>query len=154
MDIQVSSNFERALFDALGRDGAAVQGLMEGLKQSGGFTIPPAAMATLQSHFDSGACSEEETRATIAAELAASGELLCPHSAVGVKVAGAHLGATPMITLATAHPAKFPDAVQAATGLRPALPPHMADLFDRPERVTRVPNDLTALKTLIRDRLG
>jgi threonine synthase len=59
-----------------------------------------------------------------------------------------------MITLATAHPAKFPDAVEAATGLRPPLPARMADLFDRPERVTRVPNDLSALETLIRERTG
>lgn len=152
MDIQVSSNFERALFDAMGRDGGAVQALMDSLKQSGGFTIPPAAMAALQSHFDSGACTEDETRATITAELAATGELLCPHTAVGVKVAESHLGTTPMITLATAHPAKFPDAVEAATGLRPALPPHMADLYDRAERVTRVPNDLAALQSLIVER--
>jgi threonine synthase len=82
-----------------------------------------------------------------------TGELLCPHSAIGVKVANEHLGATPMITLATAHPAKFPDAVQAATGIRPALPARMADLFDRPERVTRVKNDLPAIQTLIRERL-
>ncbi|MEZ5796616.1 MAG: threonine synthase [Paracoccaceae bacterium] len=154
MDIQVSSNFERALFDALGRDGAAVQALMEGLRQSGGFGIPAGAMERLRAVFDSGRCDEDETRATIAATLAATGELLCPHSAVGVKVAGAHLGEVPMITLATAHPAKFPDAVQAATGRRPGLPPRMADLFDRPERVTRVPNDLDALKRLIRERTG
>ncbi|AWD21169.1 threonine synthase [Fuscovulum blasticum] len=154
MDIQVSSNFERALFLALGGDGAAVTRLMDGLKQSGGFTIPAPALAALQSVFASGRCSEDETRATIAATLAATGELLCPHSAVGVKVAQEHLGASPMITLATAHPAKFPDAVQAATGLRPGLPPHMATLFDRPERQTVVPNDLTALETLILERAG
>ena len=71
-----------------------------------------------------------------------------------MKVAQEHLGASPMITLATAHPAKFPDAVQAATGLRPGLPPHMANLFDRPERQTIVPNDLTALETLILERAG
>ncbi len=71
-----------------------------------------------------------------------------------MKVAGAHLGASPMVTLATAHPAKFPDAVEQATGLRPSLPPRMADLFQRPERVTRVPNDLAALKALVQDRLG
>ncbi len=154
MDIQVSSNFERALFLALGGDGAAVTRLMDGLKQSGGFTIPAPALAALQSVFASGRCSEDETRATIAATLAATGELLCPHSAVGVKVAQEHLGSSPMITLATAHPAKFPDAVQAATGLRPGLPPHMANLFDRPERQTVVPNDLTALETLILERAG
>jgi threonine synthase len=154
MDIQVSSNFERALFDALGRDGAAVTALMDGLKQGGGFTIPAAAMDALRAEFDSGRCSEDETRATITAMRDATGEVLCPHSAVGVKVATEHLGPTPMITLATAHPAKFPDAVQAATGTRPALPARMADMFDRPERVTRVPNDLAALKALVAERLA
>jgi threonine synthase len=73
---------------------------------------------------------------------------------VGVKVAEEHLGHTPMITLATAHPAKFPDAVERATGIRPGLPPHMADLFDRPERQTRVPNDLAALQALVRERIA
>jgi threonine synthase len=78
--------------------------------------------------------------------------LLCPHSAIGVQVADQHLGAVPMVTLATAHPAKFPDAVEAATGIRPALPERMGDLFDRVERVTRVPNDLSALEALIQER--
>ena len=73
-------------------------------------------------------------------------------SSVGVKVAEEHLGAAPMITLATAHPAKFPDAVEKAVGIRPELPPHMAGLFDRPERVTRVENDVEALKSLILER--
>ncbi|MGH1331475.1 MAG: threonine synthase [Paracoccaceae bacterium] len=151
MDIQVSSNFERALFDAYGRDGAAVAQLMGELKE-GGFTVSQGAIETLRSHFDSGRASEAETTATIKAIHAETSEILCPHSAVGVKVAAEHLGAAPMITLATAHPAKFPDAVEAATGIRPALPPHMADLFDRKERMTRVPNDLTALKSLIQER--
>ena len=152
MDIQVSSNFERALFDAYGRDGGAVSALMADLK-SGAFRISQGALENLRATFASGRCSEEETTATIRSELAASGELLCPHGAVGVKVAQEHLGATPMITLATAHPAKFPDAVEAATGIRPALPPRMADLFSRPERVTRVPNDLAALQALVRERI-
>jgi len=153
MDIQVSSNFERALFEALGRDGATVAKLMEDLK-SGAFTIPQGALQALRETFASGRVSEDETRATIARVLAETGELLCPHSAVGVKVAESHLGATPMITLATAHPAKFPDAVEAATGIRPGLPPRMADLYERPERVTRVPNDLAALEALVLDRTG
>lgn len=153
MDIQVSSNFERALFDALGRDGAAVAALMADLK-AGGFRIPQGALQALREGFASGRCSEEETSATIARTLAATGELLCPHSAVGVKVAEEQLGANPMVTLATAHPAKFPDAVHAATGIRPPLPPRMADLYDRPERVTRVPDDLTALQTLICERIA
>ncbi len=153
MDIQVSSNFERALFDAYGRDGTAIAQLMDEMK-TGGFRISQGALQMLRDTFASGRCSEEETRATIAATLAATGELLCPHSAVGVKVAEETLGKAPMITLATAHPAKFPDAVQSASGIRPALPPRMADLFDRDERVTRVPNDLAALQTLIRERLA
>ena len=153
MDIQVSSNFERALFDAYGRDGTAVAQLMAELK-TGGFAISQGAISMLRETFASGRCSEEETRATIRAQAAATGEVLCPHSAVGVKVAEEHLGDVPMITLATAHPAKFPDAVEAATGQRPALPSRMADLFERPERVTRVPNDLAALQALVRDRIA
>lgn len=153
MDIQVSSNFERALFDAYDRDGAAVAKLMAEM-QSGGFAIAKGAIQTLRSTFASGRCGEDETLATIRRTLDQTGELLCPHSAVGVKVAEEHQGAAPMITLATAHPAKFPDAVEHATGLRPGLPPHMADLYDRPERMTRVPNDLGALQTLVRERIA
>jgi threonine synthase len=152
MDIQVSSNFERALFEAYGRDGAVVAAQMDELKDKGAFTISQGAIDFLRDQFDSGRASEDETLAQIKAEISRSGELLCPHSAVGVKVADEHQGATPMITLATAHPAKFPDAVEQASGIRPALPDRMADLFDRPERVTRVANDLDALETLIRER--
>ena len=157
MDIQISSNFERALFMAYGQDGAAVSQLMEELKTNGGFTVSQGALEALRETYASGRVSEEETSAQITAELTRSGELLCPHSAVGVRVADAHIAAqttssTPMVTLATAHPAKFPDAVEAATGIRPALPARMADLFDRPERVTRVPNDLGALEALIQER--
>ena len=152
MDIQISSNFERALFDAYGRDGNAVAQLMDEMKAQGGFTVSQGALQALRDLFASGRVSEEETSLAIRAERAASGELLCPHSAVGVKVAAAHLGHVPMITLATAHPAKFPDAVEAATGLRPGLPPRMADLFDRPERVTRVANDLAAIESIVRER--
>lgn len=149
MDIQVSSNFERALFDAYGRDGSAVAQLMEELGQ-GGFDVSQGAMQALQDHYRSGRVSEDETSATITDMLARTDELLCPHSAVGVKVAeAARDKGTPMITLATAHPAKFPDAVEAATGIRPPLPPRMGDLFERGERVTRVANDLEALKTHI-----
>jgi len=153
MDIQISSNFERALFDAYGRDGSAVAQAMEEMKSAGGFTVSQGALQSLREIFTSGRVSEDETRATIAATLKQSAELLCPHSAVGVKVAESHLGTVPMVTLATAHPAKFPDAVEAATGIRPPLPARMADLFDRPERVTRVANDLGALKAIVRDRI-
>jgi len=153
MDIQVSSNFERALFDAYGRDGAAVAALMAEMT-GGGFTISQGALQMLRESFASGSASESETRATIARVHAQTGQVICPHSAVGVSVAEAHLGTTAMITLATAHPAKFPDAVQAAIRQRPALPAHLADLYQRPERVTRVPNDLKALQALIRERIA
>lgn len=152
MDIQVSSNFERALFEAYGRDGTAVAQLMDELK-AGGFSVSQGALQALREVYDSGRCSEDETRATIARLHRTTGELLCPHSAVGVKVAEEKRNpATPMITLATAHPAKFPDAVQEATGIRPALPTRMSDLFERPERMTRVENDLSAIETLIEER--
>ncbi|MEO0930049.1 MAG: threonine synthase, partial [Pseudomonadota bacterium] len=153
MDIQVSSNFERALFDAYGRDGAAVAGQMEDLKQ-GGFTISQGAYQMLKETFRSGRASEEETSTAIKTYLAQHGELLCPHTAVGVHVAEPHLGKIPMVTLATAHPAKFPDAVKAATGVAAPLPPRMADLYDRAERVTRVAGDLAALQAVIRERIA
>jgi threonine synthase len=153
MDIQVSSNFERVLFDAYGRDGAVVAAQMAELKDGSGFAVGQGAWEYLRDTFASGRATEAQTAAAIRAELAASGELLCPHSAVGVHVAGAFLGQVPMVTLATAHPAKFPDAVEAATGVRPPLPSRMADLYDRPERLTRVPNDLAALQALIRERI-
>mgnify|MGYP000908800597 FL=1 len=153
MDIQVSSNFERALFDAYDRDGAAVAAQMEDLKQ-GGFQISQGAYQMLKDTFKSGRASEDETHAAIKTYLANHGELLCPHTAVGVHVAEAHLGTTPMVTLATAHPAKFPDAVKAASGVAAPLPPRMADLYDRPERLTRVPNDLAAIQALIKERIA
>ena len=96
------------------------------------------------------------TSATISQVFETTGQIICPHSAVGVKVAADCRGDVnvPMIILATAHAAKFPAAVKAATGIHPELPRHMADLFDRPERQTRVANDLTALKTLIREGIA
>ncbi|HDZ81417.1 MAG TPA: threonine synthase [Roseobacter sp.] len=150
MDIQVSSNFERALYFAYGQDSNATKALMDDLAQ-GGFDVGDDVLRTLQDTYKSGRVSEEETSATIKEFFTNTGELLCPHSAIGVRVAQALRDpATPMITLATAHPAKFPDAVEAATGVRPPLPDHMADLFDRDERVTRISNDLEALKDIIK----
>lgn len=153
MDIQVSSNFERALFYAYDRDGGAVAQLMDDLKSSGSFTISQGAITQLRDLFLSGRVSEAETSATIKALFARSGEILCPHSAIGARVAQSHLGSTPMVTLATAHPAKFPAAVKAACGQDVPLPTHMRDLFDKPERVTNVGNNLQELETLIRERI-
>jgi len=154
MDIQVSSNFERALFDAYDRDGNAVSQLMTELG-AGGFDISQGAQEALGEIYSSGRVSEAETAQQITDTLAQTGELLCPHSAVGVNVANANLDpATPMITLATAHPAKFPDAVEAATGIRPPLPPRMSTLYERSERLTRVPNDLAALMAHIKGNIS
>jgi len=153
MDIQVSSNFERALFWAMDGDAGATAQLMAELRDDGGFTIPQGALQGLRAIYASGRASEAETQATIRDTFAATGELLCPHSAVAVKVAAEHLQpGTPMIALATAHPAKFPDAVEAATGQRPPLPPHLAELMAGQARVTRVENDAAALKSLILNR--
>jgi len=154
MDIQVSSNFERLLFDLYDREGEAISQLM-GELGAGGFALSQGALERLRAEFDSGACSEAETAETIKMMAETTGEVLCPHSAVAVKVARDQgVSAVPMVALATAHAAKFPDAVEAACGLRPALPPHMADLFDREERVTRCANDLGALKALIKGKIA
>ncbi|MBW7922006.1 MAG: threonine synthase [Rubellimicrobium sp.] len=152
MDIQVSSNFERILFEAMGRDSAALAQRMEGLVQGRGFVLDPGELDFLRTKFASGSASEAETIAAIAAVHAETGQLVCPHTAVGIHVARQRLGHVPMVTLATAHPAKFPDAVERATGIRPPLPPHMADLYERPERVTRVANDLAALQAIVREQ--
>lgn len=154
MDIQVSSNFERALYYAYGQDGGAVAKEMTVLKETGKFTVSQGAYEALKYTYASGRVSEEETSAEIKRTLALTGELLCPHSAVGVKIGEEHLGPTPMITLGTAHPAKFPAAVEAATGVHPPLPPRMAGLFDRDERVTRISGDVEDMKALIRERLA
>ncbi len=154
MDIQVSSNFERVLFDAYGRDGGAVAQVMDELKDGGEFTISQGAIDMLRETFVSGRASEQETMAKIKDMLARTGEVLCPHSAVAVKVAEENLGNEPMITLVTAHPAKFPAAVEEACGIHPPLPAHMGDLFEREERFTEVDNDLGALTKLISDRIS
>ena len=153
MDIQVSSNFERALFLAHDGDAGAIRQVMAELRD-GGFAVSQGALEALRETYASGRADEDETSAAIRDALRATGELLCPHTAVGYHVAQAHLGGAPMVTLATAHPAKFPDAVEAATGVRPPLPPRMADLFDRPERITRVENDLGALERIVEDRIA
>ena len=151
MDIQVSSNFERLVFELYDREGPAVAALMGELGRAGGFALSQGALGRLRGEFDSARASEAETAAAIATTRAQAGILICPHTAVAVHAARARRGdpAVPMVVLATAHPAKFPDAVEAATGVRPALPPRLADLMTRPERVTRVANDLGAIRNLI-----
>ena len=153
MDIQVSSNFERLLFESLDRDAAGLKRLMNGLQQSGHFTIPPKAIAAIRESFASGRATEAETSDTIARTQREANYLLDPHTAVGVAVGNSlELGNAPVITLATAHPAKFPAAVKAATGIEPALPAWLSDLYERPERYDRLANDQGAVEQYIRAR--
>ena len=155
MDIQVSSNFERALFDLHDRDSQAICELMDELQNQGGFTLSKAILNNLQHHFSSSTVSEKQTLKMIQVISQTSGEILCPHSAIGVYAAQKlHDKEIPMITLATAHPAKFPDALEKANGLRAALPGRMAELYQKPERVTKVDNNLEILKNLIQDRIN
>ncbi len=154
MDIQISSNFERALFDAYDRDGAAVAQLMDALKTDKGFSLSQGIIDRLRQNFSSGAVSEQETLDCIRETMQNTGEILCPHSAIGVHVAGQLRNKdVAMITLATAHPAKFPDAVEKASGTRPALPERMSDLFQRDERLSQVSNNLDEITSLIKDRI-
>jgi threonine synthase len=152
MDIEVSSNFERLLFELHDRDGRAVAGMMAALKD-GGFALSNAALDGLRRGFASGRADEARTAAEIGRMRAATGMVIDPHTAVGLCAARDRRGEPriPMVTLATAHAAKFPDAVEAACGVRPALPPRMADLYERPERVTRVAGDLAAVEAAIRE---
>jgi threonine synthase len=155
MDIQVSSNFERLLFDAVGRDATGIRGLMASLDQSGAFDIPPAALEKIREEFAAGTASEAETAGEIARTWRECEYILDPHTAVAVHVARNHLArnpATPMVALGTAHPAKFPDAVRAATGVSAPLPAHLADLFERKERFDVLPNDEQAIAAFIRAR--
>jgi threonine synthase len=153
MDIQVSSNFERLLFEATGRDAATVRRAMAGLTQSGAFTIDDDSRQRITALFTSGSCTEVETAATINQLLGETGILIDPHTAVGVCVAEKQAaGGTPMITLATAHPAKFPDAVEAAADAHPALPDWTGDLMDREEVYSVLPADLDAIEQAIEER--
>jgi threonine synthase len=152
MDIQVSSNFERLLFEGAGRDAAAVRRHMAGLAQSGAFTLPTAAREAIGAIFASGACDEAETAAIIASVRRRTGRVIDPHTAVGVAVAERHLGATPMVTLATAHPAKFPEAVEAACGERPELPDWAKPMLFREEVYDVLPAELGAVERAIEAR--
>ena len=147
MDIQVSSNLERLLFDLLDRDGRG-----DG-RAAGASSGPPATSTPATRRGWWGArVDDDETRAVIAEHHERAGVLLDPHTAVGVgavdRVSG--LPDAPVVCLATAHPAKFPDAVESATGIRPPLPAHYADLFEREERVVEVAAELPAVQALVR----
>lgn len=135
MDIQVSSNFERLLAEVCGRDGEAVRRMMNQLNQSGSFTIEDGPLGEIRTHFGAGRCNEQETAATISSLWQEAGYLLDPHTAIGVHVAKNHDdGNTPMVVLGTAHPAKFPDAVEKASKVHPELPENITHMMTAEER--------------------
>jgi len=156
MDIQISSNFERLLFEASGHDSEVVRGLMRDLADEGGFTIPSALLARICSDFDGIRLDEAACAAEMGRVYRESGIIIDPHSAVGVGAARNALRldpATPVVAVGTAHPAKFPDAVERATGRRPPLPPHLSDLLDRKETIAVLPNDPASVADYLRQNV-
>ena len=153
MDIQVSSNFERLLFEMNDRDGERTAAGLAQFRSDGHLdTTPEAFDRWIRPVFDSSSVDDAETLAEIARVHRETGMLIDPHTATGTVVARRLAGNRPVVTLATAHPAKFPDAVRQATGVHPELPDELADLFDRPERITPVANDLAAVEALVAER--
>jgi threonine synthase len=152
MDIQVSSNFERLLFEFLSRDPAATEAAMQAFRATGKMPVPDAAWQQARKVFTGFRLDDAGTLAEIRALHARTGYLADPHSIIGIAAAVAHPApaGVPTIAMATAHPAKFPDAMAQATGITPALPPRMADLYLRQERYTVLPNDLAAVQSQVR----
>ncbi len=154
MDIQVSSNFERLYFEVKARDGAAVAADFAAFRREGALPADRAAWQCTRTLVSAHRFDDAATSATIGAVCRETGELLDPHSAIAVAAMRAEGGepGIPRVALACAHPAKFPDAVERATGRRPALPPHLADLLSRPERINYLPNDLAAVTAFVAAR--
>lgn len=150
MDIQISSNFERLLFEAYDREPNEIKRSMDGLKQSGAFQISEAAMKMIKRDFRAGRATEKQVAATIRDTLSETGYLLDPHTATAVHVAKKYEKTnSPMVVLSTAHPAKFPDAVKSACAIDPALPVWLADLMNREERFDVLEAELDAVETFI-----
>jgi len=154
MDIQVSSNFERLLFDVFGRDGSRVEAAMRHFRAEGRLTLEASDWEALRRLFSGHRVDDPATERAIAEVYRASGELLDPHTAIGVAAGRARRNdpAIPVIALATAHPAKFPDAVERATGVRPKLPARLHDLLEREEKYSLIDNDLTSVEAFVRER--
>ncbi|MEQ8310381.1 MAG: threonine synthase [Sphingopyxis sp.] len=151
MDIQVSSNFERLLFDLAGRDGAAIAGMMGEFDQKRAMTIPADMLAGARDLFSSASIDGDAMALALRWAQERGGQVIDPHSAVGLAAARAQdIDADiPVVTLATAHPAKFREAVERATGVRPPLPARLGNLFEREERYTKLPGDYDAVKAFI-----
>lgn len=165
MDIQVSSNFERALFDAYGRNSDIINTMMNQLKNGGGFELPAnsnngsgtekTGQHALKQHYDATRVSQEETSRIIKQVHRTTGYILDPHTAIGVHAGYYNMTKdTPVVALGCAHAAKFPDAVEGACGVRPSLPPRLDNLFDLPERFSVQPNNLETLKSYILEKTG
>jgi len=152
MDIQVSSNFERLLFDLAGRDGAATAARMQGFEATRAMAIPPDHSAAAAAIFDSAAIGADAMRDAIRWAHEACDETIDPHTAIGLAAARASAGDLPVVTLATAHPGKFRDAVERACGVRPGLPLRARGIFDREERYDTLPAELGAIEAFIAAR--
>ena len=156
MDIQISSNFERLLFEVWGRDGDAVGRVLHEFRKAGSVDFGQTRWHKIRALFEGVRVDDDATLAAIRRFHEETGELFDPHSAIGAEAGRQRhdLSGEVMVTLATAHPAKFPDAVEKATGIRPALPPALSDLYDRPERCDVLANDQAALAGFIDARLS
>ncbi len=153
MDIQVSSNFERLLFDLSGRDGAALSGMMSEFEATRKLPIPVDMLVSARDLLSSGRVDADGMSMTMRWAQEKCGQVIDPHTAIGLSAARAmDLAGVPVVTLATAHPAKFRDAVERATGIRPALPARVAGLFDRQERFDTLPATLDAVKGYVFER--
>ena len=154
MDIQVASNFERLLFELKDRNGAAVTAALQNFRQTGVLPADEQSWRRARGLFAGHRVDDAMTLETMADTYRRSGILIDPHTAVAVAAARAELqeagDATPMVALATAHPAKFPDAVERATGIRPTAPPGLAEIIDKRERITILPNDVGAVARFVR----
>ncbi|HTJ90983.1 MAG TPA: threonine synthase [Acidocella sp.] len=152
MDIQVSSNFERLLFELLDRDAAATAAAMADFRATGRMAVPDQKWQAIRREFSGFRLDDEGTLTEIARTWRGANYLADPHTAVALAAAREQgpVG-LPVIVAATAHPAKFPDAIEQAVGFRPALPPHLSDLYERKEQYERAPNELAAIETLVRN---
>jgi threonine synthase len=152
MDIQISSNFERLLFELLGRDADATARTMREFRDTGRMPVPDAAWKRANGVFHPFRLDDSGTEAEIRELHRRTGYLADPHTAIGIAGARASLcqHGVPTIAVATAHPAKFPEAVERATGIRPPLPSRFAGLFEREERFACTRGDLAEVEALVR----
>ncbi len=157
MDIQAASNFERLYFEGVRHEGLDTARAMRAFSDTGVIDVPPSAMGMIKGLFRGARIDEAETARTMLATHHTTGELIDPHTAVGLAAArriGPASPGTPLVVLATAHPAKFPETVKAATGVEAAVPPQVLALRQKRERIQRLPADVEAVKSIVREVMG